>query len=409
MLLRKLGERVLWSRAREYVEKYKPILIGVTGSYGKTLTKEAIALALTDDRHVRASHKSYNTPIGVALSILGLQSAADRRGWIHLLADSFIRERAEGEPDTIVLELGADRPGDIDWLVQQVSFRIGVVTNIGSTHLQLFVSKEMVAHEKLSLAVALAKDGTAILNSDDPLVIAMREYIKAPVMTFGEAEEADVRLVRADRLGVKGFALGLAIGSQKFEVALPHIIGRHQLQSVLAAIAVARVENVKIQRAINNLRSLKPPPGRLRMFEGVGGSVILDDSYNAAPESTIVSLKTLEALPAKRRIAILGDMRELGAHSFRFHEEVGKKAAEVADVFIAVGQDMRHAQAAALESEHPVDAHHFPTSRDVGKWMGEFLHTGDVVLVKGSRAMRMERAVKRLLADPNRDQAQLVH
>ncbi len=132
-MIGKIGGKILWLRAKSYIEKNHPLIIAVTGSYGKSLTKEAIALALKDSRRVRVSHKSYNTPVGVALSILGVQAAQSRLGWFGLLVGSKKREIGEAEPEIIVLEMGADRPGDIDWLVGQVPVKIGVVTSVGST------------------------------------------------------------------------------------------------------------------------------------------------------------------------------------------------------------------------------------------------------------------------------------
>ena len=394
-------------RASDFVRKYKPLLIGVTGSTGKTLTKEAIALALKDDRRVRASHGNYNTPIGVALSVLGVQAAADRRGWMRLLTGSLLREIGEKEPDTIVLELGADRPGDIDALVQKLPFTIGVVTNIGSAHLDYFGSKEMVAHEKMSLLVSLPGNGTAIMNADEPLVMAMKDHIQAKAIFFGEAGHADVRLGRAQRVGLKGFSGEVQVQGTSYEFFLPHILARHQITSFLAALAVARALKVDIRQAIGNLRSLTPPPGRMRIFDGLKGSIIIDDSYNASPEATLAALKTLAALPGRRKIAILGDMLELGPKSIYWHNQVGGKVAEVAHVFVAVGEEMRRAQAKALETKG-IDTHHFPASRDVGKWLRDHLKEGDVVLVKGSRAMAMEKVVERLLANPERDKGNLV-
>lgn len=408
-LLQFVGERVLWDRAQRYVDKYTPTLIGVTGSYGKTLTKEAIALALKDSRHVRASHKNYNTPMGVALSVLGVHAAATRMGWLKLLTSSKVREVGEQrEPDTIVLELGADRPGDIDFLAQQLPFKVGVVTAVGSTHLEFFTSKEMVAHEKMSLVVTLPADGVAVLNVDDPLVAQMAEHTKARVITFGESPQANVRLVRATRTGIQGFAVEIAVHGKSHEVSVPHVVGRHQLMSILAALAVAEALEIPIRTALQNVRQLKAPAGRMRVFAGRNRSTIIDDSYNASPESMQAALKTFATLEARRKIAILGDMLELGSQSIQWHAAVGEQVADIAGVFVAVGQQMKHAQAAALEQSLPIDTHHFEDSRDVGKWIADHLAPGDLVLIKGSRGMHMEQVVERLLAEPKEDKLQLV-
>lgn len=397
-----LGQKVLWLRARDYLKRYQPLLIGVTGSTGKTLTKEAIALALKDHRHVRVSPQSYNTPIGVALSILGVSAPYSRWGWVRLLSRSLVREVSRPEPDTIILELGADRPGDIGFLVKQARITIGVVTNISSTHLRLFTSKEMVAHEKMALITSLPRDGFAILNQDDPLVAHMHTHTPATVIWYGTSRETHIGLVRAERLSTGGFALEVTVNGQHYELSLRNIIARHQLGSVLAALAIASALKISTKQAIANLQNLIPPPGRMRLFVGKRGSGLIDDSYNASPEATLAALQTLKELPGRRKIAILGDMLDLGSETISWHEKIGEQAASIADIFIGVGQQMRHAQARALRTQN-VDCHHFEDSRDVGKWLIDFLRPGDLVLIKGSRAMHMEHVTKRLLANPKRD------
>ena len=407
MAIKALGKKVLWYRARGYIDRYQPELIGVTGSFGKTLTKEAIALALADDKHVRASHKSYNTPVGVALSVLGVRSAAGRYGWVRLLASSKVREMAEAEPDTIVLEVGADRPGDIDFVASRLPFRIGVVTAIGSAHLRLFASKEMVAHEKMSLITSLPKGGTAVLSADDPLTVAMKDHTQADIIFFGEAQHAHVRLGNTERLHTSGFVADITVDNKTHTASFPHLAARHQLTSVLAALAVCKAMGISIPQALNDLKDLRPPAGRMRVLKGVNGSAILDDSYNSSPEAALAALTTLAAVPATKRIAILGDMLDLGAYTKKAHQLVGQKVIETADMFIAVGEEMREAQEIALRTS-TIDTHHFNTSQDAGKWIADYVQKGNAILVKGSRDMRMELAVKRLLAS-QADESQLVH
>lgn len=394
----KIGEKILWLRVKRYVARHKPLLVGVTGSFGKTMTKDAIAKALSRHHRVRASRESYNTPIGVALSILGVERARSRFGWVRLLASSRFRELAEDpEPDVLVLELGADRPGDIDFFARELPFRVGVITGVGSAHLEYFVEKENVAHEKMSLALSLSREGIAVLNFDDPLVREMASHItRARVVSYGTREDADVRLVRAHRLGVKGFAVEIDSAGVRIEGTVPHIAARHQLMSIMAALAVAHALGLDVQKAFGRVRELTSPPGRMQVLPGKGGAIILDDTYNAPPEAVVAALNTLGSMQGKRKIAILGDMLELGAHAIAWHKDVGRQVAAIADVFVGVGPTMKHAQASALTSGEKIDCHHFDDSRDAGTWLAPFLKEGDIVLVKGSRAMRMEYVVQRL-------------
>jgi len=392
---KKLGKRILWRKAQDYLTRYKPMVIAVTGSTGKTTTKQAIALALGDERRVHAGQSSYNTPVGVALSILGVNAPSSNKDWYRMLTRSLVRELAREEPDTLVLEFGADQPGDIDWLASHVSVNIGVVTNVGTTHTAKFVDKETVAHEKTSLVVTVQEDGVVILNTDDPLVAAMAERAKAKVITFGEREDADVQLVRLKRLASLGLALEVKVGGRQYELHLKNIIAKHQVDSVLAALAVAQVVLKDVGEAVQRLQALKPPAGRMRLLKGKNKSIVIDDTYNASPESTMAALKTLQAIPASRRIAILGDMLDLGGESISAHKQVGKRAGEVADMVMVVGEQMRGAGAEAVAAG--ADVHQFQDSRDVGKWLETYLRDGDVVLVKGSRLMAMEKAAKRLV------------
>ncbi len=413
-MFKKLGKSILWQRTCDYLRRYQPTLIGVTGSTGKTMTKEAIALAISDDFRLRISPQSYNTPIGVALSILGVKRQSTAAGWIRLLAGSKIREIMNEEPNIIVLELGADQPGDIDFFSRKMSFNIGVVTNVRSTHLRLFVTKDMVAHEKMSLVAGLPEEGFAILNANDSLVAEMKDHTKAKTIFFGESDQANVRLRRINRLKNYGLAGELLIQGKIYELNLPHIIAKYHVPNILASLAVALALEIDIKSAVNRLHQLKPPPGRMHLLSGANQSLIIDDSYNASPESAILALQTLSEISAynhskkRRRIAVLGDMLDLGGQSIAWHKKIGEHAATNTSVLITVGEAMRAAGAAALKKDNTTDVHHFNSSRDVGKWLRDFLHERDIVLVKGSRNMQMEKVTKRLLANPKQDISQLI-
>lgn len=407
--MKELGKKILWLRARDYIRRHRPTLIGITGSTGKTMTKNAIALCLHDNSNIRVSPLSYNTPIGVALAILGVKRQTTKAGWVRLLTGSRLRELAANEPDTMILELGADRPGDIDFFARQLPFTVGVVTNVKSTHLELFINRELVAHEKMSLITSLPATGYAILNADDPLVYAMAEHTKATAIYFGESDKADVRLRRVHRLNDFSLACEILARGKIYELHLPHIIARHQLPNMLASLAVVIALKGDTKQAIQRLSKLTPPPSRMRLLAGINNSLILDDTYNASPESTQLALDTLLELPtSNRRLAILGDMLDLGAQSVSWHKKIGQHAAQAADILITVGDNMRSAGAAALKQDNTTDVHHFDTSGDVGKWLTNFLEPGDLTLVKGSRLMRMERVTKDLLANPEQDADQVV-
>ncbi|MBI3255954.1 MAG: hypothetical protein HYZ63_03215 [Candidatus Andersenbacteria bacterium] len=391
-------------RAQEYMATYKPNLIGVTGASGKTAVVQAIAEAVSAMHLVRAATPEGSQPQHMAAGILG-NSHKQKRLWFKMLFGSQANEIKQAEPKTIVVECNAGAPGDIGRISTAFQFTHAVVLNTGTIHADLFPTKESVAHEFTALAASLPKHGVAILNIDDPAIAANRPRLLCHHVTFGTHPQADVRLMRADRISLKGFIGQLAVMGKPYECSVQHLVGRHQLDAILAAIAVVHSLGGDIPQAIEALRNLPLPPGRMNIVEGNHKSTIIDDSHGATPESMQAALKTLAALPADlpggeispRRIAILGDIGNLGAQSIRVHQSVGEAAARTCQVFIGVGKAMKQAQAAALQ-KGGVDTHHFETSEDVGKWLKDYLQPGDIVLIKGGSEMHMGKVVESLKA-----------
>lgn len=400
-----LAERILWRRARDYVRRYKPALIGVAGSSHTALVKDALALSLAPHHRLRVAPFRPRSLRGLALAILGAESPKLHASWLRLLVGSRLRELAEDEPDAIVLEVPSGRPGDVDAVARALPFQIAVITNTESVNLDLFGSREMVVHELASLVSVLPKSGTVCLNADDKLTATLADRTQARIIWFGESSSADVRLVRAHRL-TQGYALEMRVLGRPLELHVPHIIARPQLLHLTAAFAVIAALEDDPRSTAGKLASLRPPAGSLRLFAGKNNSRLLDDSREVSPEGMLAALRTLAEIPAKRRLAILGDLTPLGARSPAWYESIGQEAARAASVLVTVGEQVRRSGAFAL-SAGGVDVHHFADSRDVGKWLADFLHAGDTVLISGSRPVRLEHAVERLLADPARDRDQL--
>ncbi|MBI4021942.1 MAG: hypothetical protein HY372_01160 [Candidatus Andersenbacteria bacterium] len=401
-----LGDRILWRRARDYLHRYQPTLIGITGSSGTTLVKDALALALAPILHLRTAPFRHHTLRGLALAILGAKSPKLHRHWLRLLTGSHLRELIADEPNCIVLDLPAHQPGELDAVARALTFQVVAVTNTETINLHLFPSLEMIAHEQASLISALPQNGTVCLNADDKLVAAHAARTKARIIWFGESASADIRLVRTHRL-TTGLAAEWRILGRPLELHLPHIIGRHQLSYLSAALAVIAALDIKTHQAAQRLAQIRPPAGNLRLFEGQGGAQIIDGSYEVSPESMMAALATLSEIPSRRNIAILGDLPPLGAHQTSCYEKIGQRAAQTAAVLVTVGENIRTSGAAALQAGG-VDVHHFADSRDVGKWLVDFLHAGDTVLICGSHNLHLERVVERLLAHPDRDRDQLI-
>lgn len=398
----KFLETLLRVMASSVLKKYKPKIIGITGSVGKTSAKEAVFAVLSKKFRVRKNEKNYNNEIGIPLTVLGMES-----GGRSLLKWVWIGFKWMGlmilplnYPEIVILEMGVDRPGDMDYLLSFIKPTIGVVTNISSSHIEFFHSVENIAKEKGKLIEALPADGFAILNVDDERVAKLAGRTKAQTITFGFSETAQVK---ADHVNYnyagdapEGISFKLNYDGTSMPIRLGGMLARHQIYGALAGVAAGiafKMNLVDIAGAFENITIAK---GRLNLIEAANGSSIIDDTYNASPVSTVAALGVLAELKAKRKIAILGDMLELGEESERDHEDIVKKVFEIgADMFFAVGKRM---QAAARKIESPnIPVFYFDSPDEAAKGIGRMAKEGDLILIKGSQGMRMEKIVYALM------------
>jgi len=354
--------------------RHSPRVIGVTGSVGKTTTKELVADVLSRRYVTLKSEQSYNNEIGLPLTLLQLTSEHER----------------------IVLEMGMYDVGEIADLARIALPHIGVVTIIGPVHLERARTMERIVQAKTELVQALppAPEGVAILNCDDPRVLGMREATRAQVFTYGLSPEADLWADGIEGLGLEGVRFRLHYREEILHVKVP-LLGRHSVHTALRAAAVGLVEGLTWQEIVEGLRAPSPQL-RLVAVPGPRGSTILDDTYNASPASTIAALNLLDELTG-RKIAVLGDMLELGDYEEEGHRKVGVRAADVADVLVVVGGRGRIIGEEALEVGMPPERVHLLEDNEAAiQLLESMVGEGDVVLVKGSRAMRMEEIVNAL-------------
>jgi UDP-N-acetylmuramoyl-tripeptide--D-alanyl-D-alanine ligase len=353
-------------------QRLAPAVVGITGSVGKTTTKELAAAVLGRRYRVLKASGSLNNQWGVPLTLLAL----------------------EPEHDAAVLELGMNAPGEIAALAELVRPGVGVVTAVAAAHLEGVGSLEGVQRAKGELVEAIPADGTVVLNADDPLVLALAGRARGRVVTFGRAAGADVRVGQV-ALAAGGLRFRLEAAGQAAEARLP-LAGRHNALNAAAAVAVGLALGVPLAAAAAALGEAVPAKGRLAWSEA-GGVRLLDDTYNANPASLAAALATLgEAGPGGRAWAVLGDMLELGAHAEAAHREAGGRAAAVPLAGLATaGPLMRLAAEAARAAGCPAAAA-FDTPEAAAAWVAARLAPGDRVLVKGSRGMRMERALEAL-------------
>lgn len=411
--MRKFVESSLANAAKAVIAREKPEIVGITGSVGKSSAKEAIAAVLGKRFRVRSSPKNFNTEIGLPLSVLDLPTGGKSAvAWLGILLQAWKQKvLGNGEyPKMLVLEYGLTHPGDIGYLCDIATPNIGVETAVGESHMEFMGSIEEIAKEKRVLIERLPKEGYAILNRDDERVWAMRSKTKATVMSYGFHEEATVRALPesvAFLCSVDnecGMRFKLTAGGATVPVFVPNVLGRHGIYAVLAAAAVGIAKGMHLVEIGDAISLYKAPAGRLRYIPGIKHTVIIDDTYNAAPKSALAALETLHEMPLgenAKRIAVLGDMLELGAATEEGHASVGKKAAESADLIVLVGERMHDAEVAAKAAGASEDrVFHFSTTDEAGRFVQERMKMGDLILVKGSQGMRMERIVKEIMAEP---------
>jgi UDP-N-acetylmuramyl pentapeptide synthase len=406
--------RYLRARAKAIREKFNPRVIAVTGSMGKTSTKEAIAIVLARAGSVRTSQKNFNNEIGVPLTILGQQSPGKSLfGWMKLFRKSY---SIKNYPEYLLLEFGADHPGDIKALCELAPPDVSIVTGISPVHAEYFKDIDALIEEKMEIVRQLRPKGVAILNGDEKRILDRKDQSQAKVVSYGLNGDISARNIRLstryddhyerDDIFSMTYADVYEKGSMMGTLELKNILGYASVISCLAAIAVGREEGIMPMESIRELnKHIKPLPGRLRPIAGIKGSLILDDTYNAAPAAMQLGLDTLSQFtPVEendRRIAVLGAMAELGSYTEQEHRLIGLKAAEVADIFIGVGANMHIAVEAAKEAGIDTGSvKWFATSKEAGREMDRIVQEGDIVYVKGSQSTRMEHVVKDIMADP---------
>ncbi len=409
-------QKFLAAFARAILRKYKPKIVGVTGSVGKSSAKEAILAVLRERFHTRASLKSYNNQLGVPLAIIGKKSGGRSLiKWLGVFSRAMrLLVRRMPYPDVLVLEMGADRPGDLAYLLSVAPPDIGVVTAVAPVHTEFFRDLEGVRREKGTLVCRLPHTGTAVLAHDDELVRTMAADTRARVMTYGFREEADVRAVEyalhfrsGEDMRHAGTFFTIAHGGATAPVALIGVLGRQHVYAALAGAAVGVAFGMEVAEISLGLRAYEPPRGRMNIIPGVKGTVLIDDTYNASPRATLEAIDTLRQLTVhegERRIVVIGDMKELGAYTEEGHHSVGKRAAEIGvDLLVTVGELARDIARGARAAGMPEDrVFEFSEREEAGKFVQDRLKKGDVVLIKGSQSMRLEHITKELMAEPLR-------
>lgn len=419
--LKKIVVAIITWEAKLVLKKYNPKIVAITGSVGKTSTKDAIFSVLSHFHFVRKSEKSFNSEIGVPLTILGCPNGwNDPVLWFkNILEGIALIVIPNHYPKWLVLEIGADRPGDIESITSWIKPDISVVTRLSKTpvHVEFFDSVEAVYREKAFLVRATKSDGFVILNSDDEDVFAFGETVSTNKIHYGTHTPADVvgtgySIVYStdDNKVPLGVSFDVSYKDQIAKFEILGGLGVQQMFPALAAISVGVSQDIPLSKMVKTLRDHHPSRGRMRILPGVKHTTIIDDSYNSSPVALHEALNTLDMIETSgRKIAVLGDMLELGTFSPESHKKAGEHVGKIASKLFTVGVRARGIAEGALSgglSEKKI--FQFEDSRIAGKELELILKKGDVVLIKGSQGVRMEKAVEEILENPEKKEELLV-
>ncbi len=446
-VLKQLAKLIIW--------RFQPRVIAITGSVGKTSAKEAIYAVLEQGKlRVRKSEGNLNNELGVPLAIIGSPAGEWKEEelklisrdtpvgkkklrkllfWLKVIISaliSFIYQRKSAYPQVLILEYAADRPGDIKYLLEIAKPFIGIITAVGEipVHVEFFSGPEAVAREKARVVESLSANGFVVLNFDNEAVMNMKERTRAKIITFGFNENADVKIsnfenrlharINADETQINADSIRVnprndlresALGGVSFKieyagsfvpVILKNVFGRAQAYAAAVAACVGLIFDmnlVEISEALS--ANYRPVEGRMNLLKGIKSTYIINDAYNASPLSMEEALKTLGDLPAERKIAVLGDMLELGKYSIEAHESIGRLAGETVDVLITVGPRAKFiaesAEATGLDKSKILI---FNTTTEACQAVQDLIKKGDLILIKASRAVGLEKIVEEIAA-----------
>jgi UDP-N-acetylmuramoyl-tripeptide--D-alanyl-D-alanine ligase len=347
----------------------KPV-VGVTGSVGKTTTKDAVAHVLSTRHRVLKSEGNFNNHFGLPLMLL----------------------RLEPEQEIAVIEMGMSHAGEIAALAHIAQPEIGVVTVVAPVHLEYFDSVAAIARAKYELIESLPLGGTAVLNADDEYVSQFGRDFKGKVVLYGTRAPADVRAENIEPRAAEGSVFEVVVDSVRQPASLP-LVGVHNISNALAAIAVGLDRGVSLSDAVAALRTLRPADKRGQVVQ-VGNIQVINDCYNSNPKALEAMVDALAAMPAKRRIVVAGEMLELGPAAEAMHRSAGQHIAEKkVDVLVGV-RGLARSMVEAAKAEG-VRAEFVATPEEAGQWLARETRAGDVVLLKASRGVKLEKALEK--------------
>ena len=394
------------------LRKYNPRVVSITGSVGKTSAKEAIFTVLASHFRVRRSEKNYNNEIGIPLTIIGAYSGENSiLKWAGVFLKWLVVIIFPLEyPEIIILEMGADRPGEIEYLTKLIKSEVGIVTDISMSHIEFFKSLDEIAKTKSVLVKEMGDKGLVILNVDNSEVVKLVEQVSANLTTIGFSEKAemqatDVAFIYSENSGrIKGLSFKLNYKGTSMPMRLNNILAKHQIHSALIATAVGTWFGLNLVEIAAALENFSAPCGRMRLLNGIKNSLIIDDTYNSSPVAVSAALEAFRDVARGRKIVVFGDMLELGGETESSHRNVGKKLMEIgSDIFVTVGVRMKFAVEEMLQNGFAKEnIFSFNSPVEAGKFLQGMMRENDLILVKGSQGMRMEKTVEEIMANPQK-------
>lgn len=402
--------RILTWQAALLLRRTKPVIVAVTGSVGKTSTKDALYTILKQHTHARKSEKSFNSELGVPLTVLGLKNAwSNPFGWLKNIIDGFFVLAHPGDyPDVLVLEMGVDRPGDMARLCEWITPDLVVLTRLPDVpvHVEYFDSPGAVTAEKMQLVQALPLNGALVYNHDDEQIRSLVGELPHAAIGFSRYSLSQFTASADQVVYHDGVAAGLAFKLTHLDTTYALVVngslGVQHAYNYAAAVAVATQFDIAIPDAVAALSEHQPPPGRMRLIDGIKHTLIIDDTYNSSPtaaERALLALKELKG--GQRKIAVLGDMLELGHYSTAEHEKVGALAASCCDELITVGVRARKIATGALaQGMSEKQIRQYDNIERAANELQPTLKRDDIILVKGSQGIRGEKLVYELMAEP---------
>lgn len=393
------------------IKKYQPEIIAITGSVGKTSTKNAIFDVFSDEFNIRKSSGNLNSEVGAPLVFIGITKPPENiKDWLLVFFKGFllIIKKQKDYPKIIISELAADKPGDISYLVNFIRPSIGIITAVGEVpvHIEFYKDSKQLAKEKTNIFRYFNHNSTAIINKDDYHYKTIKENInkEAKTTSFGFDKNADIRIINFSIVSSSSSLVTLEYNKKTFNINLHNCLDDSFAFIAASVFAVGIALSVDPNKLVKKISKIKPSPGRLNPIPGINNSLILDGSYNAAPLSMKSALNALEKIKGNKKIAVMGDMLELGDYKDNEHQKILEIAISFCDYIFVIGENYQRVKEQLLQSK--TDKNNifcFDVAENAIPVLQKIIESGDIILVKGSQKTKTEKIVYAIIKNNEKE------